>query len=257
VQTIASVDDTATWREVTAQGAAIWSAAGRHATEPGRTVALAAVPSTDWNVIFCFGGDLPGPLYRTVEDMASSRVPIVLLVGGEALGWVQVLADAGLVCVGVAPFMRLPAGDVATGVRDPAVRRLRPDDMSVARRLVAEAYASRPPMGDAALPDAAFHSPAWDLWGLEIDGTLVSVVTTSAVGSASTVWSMSTPPDRQRRGYGDRLLRAVLSNVVEAGSEEILLYSSPSGERLYRSVGFRVVEYWQQWSRPRWILGRT
>jgi ribosomal protein S18 acetylase RimI-like enzyme len=188
VQTIASVDDTATWREVTAQGAAIWSAAGRHATEPGRTVALAAVPSTDWNVIFCFGGDLPGPLYRTVEDMASSRVPIVLLVGGEALGWVQVLADAGLVCVGVAPFMRLPAGDVAT---------------------------------------------------------------------ASTVWSMSTPPDQQRRGYGDRLLRAVLSNVVEAGSEEILLYSSPSGERLYRSVGFRVVEYWQQWSRPRWILGRT
>jgi hypothetical protein len=34
-----------------------------------------------------------------------------------------------------------------------------------------------------------------------------------------------------------------------------LLHSSVAGERLYRQLGFSVVEYLQLWSRPRWVLG--
>jgi hypothetical protein len=36
-----------------------------------------------------------------------------------------------------------------------------------------------------------------------------------------------------------------------------LLQSSAAGESLSRSVGYEVVEYWQVWSRPRWVLGRA
>jgi GNAT superfamily N-acetyltransferase len=219
-------------------------------------MALSGLGGADGNVIFCFDGERPDALRRSAEDVARANVPVVVMIGAGALGWAQILADAGLVCVGSAPFMHLPADRIQAGGVDPAMRALRSEDLAEARAVVGAAYAQGSPMADIALPDEAVGSPVWGLWGLEVDGGLVSVVTTTRVGDALGVWSMSTPARHQGHGYGRRLLDAVLAGLA-ADIGHVLLYASPSGERLYRAMGFTTVEHWQQWSRPRWIPGRT
>jgi ribosomal protein S18 acetylase RimI-like enzyme len=66
---------------------------------------------------------------------------------------------------------------------------------------------------------------------------------------------MATRSDCQGRGYGRRLLEAVFDHQFEEGATGSLLHSSVAAERLYRQLGFTVVEYLQLWSRPRWVLG--
>ena len=85
----------------------------------------------------------------------------------------------------------------------------------------------------------------------------MSCVTTVIEDGRVVVWSMATRTESQKRGYGRRLLDSVLVRQSEAGGAGSLLQSSAAGENLYRSVGYEVVEYWQVWSRPRWVLGRA
>jgi GNAT superfamily N-acetyltransferase len=78
-------------------------------------------------------------------------------------------------------------------------------------------------------------------------------VATVVVDSVLAVWSMATRPDLQRQGYGRRLLSTALAQAASEGVTESLLLATPAGEALFRALGYRVMEHWQQWSRPRWV----
>ncbi len=71
------------------------------------------------------------------------------------------------------------------------------------------------------------------------------------------VWSMATPPAWQNKGYGRRLLTTALASSAALGVTESILQASSAGEALYRALGYEVTEYWQTWSRPRWVFGRS
>jgi ribosomal protein S18 acetylase RimI-like enzyme len=83
---------------------------------------------------------------------------------------------------------------------------------------------------------------------------LVSCVTGVLQDGMVVIWSMATRADCQRRGHGRRMLEAMLSQQFGDGAIGALLQASHAGERLYRQLGFTVVEYMQLWSRPRWAL---
>jgi GNAT superfamily N-acetyltransferase len=254
------------WRAKVGASAAVWSSGGLHLVEEGRWVALSGAKSTHGNAIFCSDDDLE-TVSRSLADVAALGAKSVIMLGGPALGSAHVLVLAGWGCIGVTPFMHLAAADVDRSVRDTAVRRLGPADVEAARDVVNDAYDDEQAVvGAVAVPDAVMSGgvgqPGPDarsagLWGIEIDGELASVVLASTVGDASTIWFMCTRRTHRRGGYGRRLISAVLTELVAAGTEHVLLYASEAAHPLYRSMGFGVIEYWQAWSRPRWVLPRA
>jgi GNAT superfamily N-acetyltransferase len=95
------------------------------------------------------------------------------------------------------------------------------------------------------------------VWGLYDDDRLESCVTVVVEDGLMVVWSMATWRRSQGRGYGQRLLRAVLAHHAEAGVSGSLLQSSLAGQTLYRGLGYAEVEHWQLWSRPRWVMANA
>ena len=70
-------------------------------------------------------------------------------------------------------------------------------------------------------------------------------VSTAAIvigGGAIGVYNVATMPDRQRRGYGEAVMRHALAEAQrEHGLERSILQSTPAGYRLYQRMGYRTV----------------
>ena len=94
-------------------------------------------------------------------------------------------------------------------------------------------------------------------WGLFDGHRLASCFTGIVEDGLFVVWSMATRPECQGLGYGRRLLHSVLGRQFEEGVAGSLLQSSVAGQKLYRDLGYTVVEYWQLWSRPRWVMANA
>lgn len=250
----------AAWRQHLGGSTALWAGAGRHEVTEQRWLTLSGCPSTDFNVILCYGdsrGDWGPLLTESLADVAAASVPSVIMVTGPALGSVQVLIDAKWVCIGEVPLMHLPAGAVPPDPGDDAVRVLGAEDLGEVRRIVSEAFGLSPDITELAIPDATTEPGPFALWGVEIDDRLVSVAASVRVGSSAAFWSVATPSSEHRRGHGQRLFASVHPRLRAEGVEDFLLYASGPGQALYRRLGYRVVENWQLWSYPRWVLGQA
>jgi GNAT superfamily N-acetyltransferase len=93
------------------------------------------------------------------------------------------------------------------------------------------------------------------VWGLYIDGDIVSCATTVEIDDTVAVWDVATRPKYQRRGYSSAILDAIHERFAANPSvRQFILLSSPEGFRLYESRGYEVLDWWQAWSRPRWVL---
>jgi ribosomal protein S18 acetylase RimI-like enzyme len=70
-------------------------------------------------------------------------------------------------------------------------------------------------------------------------------VSTAAIvfgGGAIGVYNVATMPDRQRRGYGEAVMRHALAEAQkEFGMERSILQSTPAGYRLYERMGYRTI----------------
>ena len=239
----------------------MWAREGWHLIEEGRWLAFSGLPSVDYNLACCYGSEANGAecaklLEQTLDDVRTAAVPCVVSVAGVALGSVQVLVDAGWVCVAQQPFMRLPALDAPVSRRDSVVRCLGTGDAYEVLAVVADAFGVQTPM--EALPVPGDGKPTGTLrwWGVDIAGELLSVAASSVAGPSAVLWWVATRRSQWRQGHARRLLTSVHSQLVAEGIDEFLLCSSMVGMPLYYELGYRVLEYFQQWSRPRWALGR-
>lgn len=238
------------WRTAYGESLKLW-AGGRHEVEPDWWLAFSGVRSADYNLVLCHG-DGPGGLNRGLAEVQAANVPAVIIVAGAALGMTNVLATAGWVCVGASPFM------VMTDVRghaDPDVRRLRPAELPAAQQMISDTYNMALPFAETALPTVSEQSPTREAWGLFEAGELVSCMAAVTVGETICYTTLATRSDRQRRGLGRRLYSAMLAAGRDAGATLSLIFNpTPAAEPLYRSLGYEVVEYWQMWSRARWVF---
>jgi ribosomal protein S18 acetylase RimI-like enzyme len=117
-------------------------------------------------------------------------------------------------------------------------------------------------VGDAATRDAfctigsvCFHVPmawfrevfddhtVWDRFAAYVGYRDEDPVSTAAIvmgGGAIGVYNVATMPDRQRRGYGEAVMRHALAQARrEHGVERSILQSTPAGLRLYERMGYR------------------
>lgn len=246
-------DGIADWRSILGTSTALWVGDGRRVVEPGWWIALSGCTSVDYNVAVCHGGDVTAAILRSLQEVKTAEVPALIMLAGSGLAGAQQLADEGWVCVGATPLMvcrNLPQED------DDRVQKLSLEHLEEARSVIRDAFDVPAGLSWVALPDEAVAAPAFAAWGLYEKKVLSCCVATVTVDGAIVIWSMATPRHLQHQGYGNRLLRAVLARSSSDGANSSLLYASPSGEPLYRSLGYEVIEHWQMWSRPRWVPGR-
>ena len=208
-----------------------WSASGRLQVEDDWWVALSGTLHVDYNLALLHGPTSPGVTPGLIQEVTAARVPSLIMLAGAGLAAAEALRDAGWVCTGALPFMARIGGPA---VDDPDVRQL---------------VSALDVEGPEAREDCR-------LFGLFEDGVLRSCSFTQWVeGRYSVGWALSTAPDQQRSGYGRRLLRASTHHRIHGGGPPVaLLMATPVAERLYREERYVTLEYWQIWSRARWVL---
>ena len=144
------------WRSMLGTGAALWAGGGRIEVEPGWWLAFSGARTVDYNVILCHGPDAKRDVTRSLEEVRAAKVPAVIMLGGQALGMANLLAEEGWVCVDTKPVMIMRP---LIGEHDPAARRLRPEDLPEAHRLICSAFDTVPEFAEIALPSAAAENP--------------------------------------------------------------------------------------------------
>jgi ribosomal protein S18 acetylase RimI-like enzyme len=91
-----------------------------------------------------------------------------------------------------------------------------------------------------------FDSPSvwerFEAWVGYVDGEPVSTAATVLGAGAIGVYNVATVPERQRRGYGEAVMRHALEQArCLYGIECSILQSTPAGYRLYQRMGYRTV----------------
>jgi GNAT superfamily N-acetyltransferase len=236
------------WHSAYGRANRLWASL-RVLVEPTWWLALSGAARSDLNLALCHGADAASVLPVVLGEIEAAGVPAEVELAGPGLAGAQVLADAGWVCIGVLPFLRVRA---QRGEPDPAVRRLGAGELDGARHLVAGAFGLSPELAGVTLPDTVVTDPDAELLGIVEDGAPVACVAVVRIGEAFVFFSMACAPSLQRRGYGRRLLTTMLG--AREGSD-VLCVASPAALPLYNQLGFEVVEHLQAWSRPRWVLG--
>lgn len=259
VPTIADdpTDDLARLRSLLGTSAALWAGVTGVRIERGRWSAISGARAVNFNVVMCHDASGGTLLTRSLDELAAARTPALIIVGGEALGEVQGLVEAGWVCVGSAPFMACELdryGGDASGSAYPAARRLDGPEVDEARALVGDGFRIPPELALVALPADAATRPGQSVWGAFEGGELVSSLAAVRVQDHVAIWSMVTAATARRRGYGARVLSAALTDAARSGARLSLVQASPAAEPFYTEFGYRLLERWQLWSRRRWML---
>ncbi len=245
-------------RSLLGVSAALWAGPDGVTVQDRGWTALSGAASVDYNVVLCHGASAGADLQAGVESIAGAGVPGVLMVAGPALGEVQKLSEVGWVCIGSVPLMALELGRSERAPAAPAVRRLERDELDAARKIVDRVFGVGPELSLVAIPPDAADRAGQSVWGaFDEENELVSCLATVRAHEIVAIWSMATETEARGRGHGARALRGALAATADDGAQCSLLYSSPQGEPFYRAVGYRELERWQLWSRPRWVLGRA
>ncbi len=231
-------------------GTAVWSAHAKHQVEPDFWIALSGTRYVDYNLALIHGdGEVAS---HVVEEVRSAGLPSLIMLAGPGLRSVGVLRDEGWVCTGALPFMSKHAGIAES---DPNFRRLGPGELAAARALTAAAFDVPDEVGAIVYAEEQLSRSDFRTWGLFEDGTLVSCAASVYVENRYSVgWALATAPENQRAGYGRRVVRALAYERSVAGPPTSLVMATDASKHLYDQEGYLTLEYWQIWSRPRWVL---
>jgi GNAT superfamily N-acetyltransferase len=232
-----------------------WSNGAGHQVSSGWWTALSGAANLSFNVVLCHGAD-PDLVTKSLETVAILNQPSTIILAGPALGCAQTLCDANWVCLGSTPMMALFDLVSAEFHIDASVSQISRDQVEDVRGVIRRTFHMDANAAVLAIPDTLFDLPGHGVWSLTVDGEVHSCMVSVVVDGSMVCWSMATLPSSQGHGYGRRLLASVLASHAADGVTTALLYSSPQGESLYRSLGYQTMEHWQLWSRPRWALGR-
>lgn len=204
-----------------------------------------------------------------MSTLLDSGIRAELLVADPALGGVQVLVDAGWVCIGARPFMRRWAhpndahalAAAPTSVAAPVhtvIELTAPAELKIAGQIVADANGRDPDPIMASTPAGPEGESVRQVWGLYQGDQIVSCATTVRLGDTVVLWDVATRPGCQRLGYGKTLLDGVHAQCVTSSrTTQFILSSSAEGYRLYETLGYETLTWWQGWSRPRWALAAS
>ena len=234
----------------------LWAAPEHHRVADDWWIACSGQMNVNYNVAFCQSSDPEVLLDDCLQPLLDLGRPGIIMLAGAGLATAQKLAAIGWVGVGALPLMTLAEwhGSHADGA---GVRALAGDDLGSARELLCDTYGLDDASALAAVPDRLVEQDDMGAWGLFDGDTLASCFTGVVENGLFVVWSMATHRQAQGQGCGHRLLQTVLGWQFDNGVDGSLLQSSVVGRKLYLGLGYEEVDYWQLWSRPRWVMANA
>jgi len=234
----------------------LWATPEHHVVTDDWWIACSGQLNVNYNLAFTQSSDPTVLLEHCLQPVLDIGRPAIVMLSGPGLATAQTLVDAGWVTVGALPLMTMSAVSGREAGRS-GIRRLSSEDLPAARDLLSDTYGLDDGSAMAAVPDRLAKDDDMGAWGLFDGDRLASCFTGIVEEGLFVVWSMATRRDCQGHGHGHRLLHAVLSEQFERGADGSMLQSSMAGRKLYRGLGYAVVEHWQLWSRPRWIMANA
>lgn len=213
-------------------------------------LALTSEPDADYNrITLAPGPDAEAFLVRAVARAREWGHPLVATMApetAEALG--PVLTRLGLTHVGGAPLMVLhPTAPLQAPRALRFTRALGPGLVRIAGDLAAAAFGSPRDQIARMIDSTVTETAGFETW-LAFDGdTPVSAVTVTRTGDAAGISLMSTPPELQRRGYGQSVLTQAINAYRAGGVTRFHLGATDAGKPLYDKVGFRTVTLLSAW----------
>jgi GNAT superfamily N-acetyltransferase len=236
------------------ESARIWTGGGRHEVHEAWWLALSGELNVNYNLACCQSSSPEVVTEHCLKPILDMGRPGIIMLAGPGLATAQALADAGWVSVGALPLMALTEAP-AHRPEIPGVHPLALEELPAAREILTDIFELDRSSAAAVIPDSAIGRSDMALWGLSEGDRLISSVSIAVQNGLAVVWSMGTRPEYQGQGFGRRLLEVALGEHFDRGATGSLLHSSVAGEKLYRHLGYSVLDYLQLWSRPRWVLG--
>lgn len=188
--------------------------------------------------------DDPALLDETLAAIDSRKLAALVMLADRGKGLAPRIpsqfAPAGEMPIMSKPLVGAPAN------RDPRVRRATATDRSAVEAVLTAAY-GMPPDAIAVTtePLARGDEGPLSMWLLEEAGEVVSTVTVTRIDDIAGLWSMATPPQHERKGYGRALLASVLAEAQRDGATLGLLGATPAGFPLYAATGWTTQETWE------------
>jgi ribosomal protein S18 acetylase RimI-like enzyme len=79
------------------------------------------------------------------------------------------------------------------------------------------------------------------------DGEVIAALIAREQDADCYLWFVATVPEAQGQGIGAELVRGSLRNARNRGCQTTSLESTPAGEHLYTTLGYRPIGRYQRW----------
>lgn len=189
---------------------------------------------------------------EVLDAIKQIDVPAHIRLVGPGLSLTGVLAEHGYKNFGGTPFMMWTADNSVDsfGLREGLTARLLIEsDLARMCAIYKDVYA----MTDEMIADMKkmfFLSPKDHTYGLFKDNEMVSLVTAIVYEDTVGIWSMGTPTEHQKNGYGQQLLQHVMKTHKDLGTKEFYLHASTAGKFLYDKCGWITLDYLPYLAKP-------
>lgn len=214
-------------------------------------IGLTGGPTADFNIAL-FGED---PDDITVFNDFLSRVDVIrvsalaMLSGAASQRLGSVAKARGLIEAGTAPLMARSGALPDTPASEFVTKRVtEPEEMSIFGNLASSAFAMEQAWVDRTFAAASLlEAGQLAFYVAYRKGVPMSGVCSSASGSTVGIWTMSTPPEKQRQGAGQAVLLSAMQDHVKRGADTFYLIATAAGKPLYDKLGFETVDELSIW----------
>jgi GNAT superfamily N-acetyltransferase len=217
-------------------------------------IGLTGGPAADFNMAL-FGED-PDDL-AVFDDFVSrvnatgvSALALLSSAASQRLG--PVAKAKGLIQAGTAPLMARSGALPETPTSEFVIQRVtEAREMSIFGDLAASAFGMDRAWVDRTFATASLlDAPAMAFYIAYRGDVPLSAVCSSGAGSTVGIWTMSTPPDKQRQGAGRAVLLAAMQDHIKRRAETFYLIATAAGKPLYDNLGFKIID-----ELPIWLVG--
>lgn len=214
-------------------------------------MAQSGEPAADLNMGLVWA---PDGLQRLLDGMDSATSAPFLLLLAEAATPQHLgpAVDYGCTDYGTVPLMvhrvAIPQPD-SSGPRISVAQVTDTTSLAVVRTLISSAFGLDAGALTRAFGDGLLARADVAIYLACEAGEPVSSVMVTRCPQGTGIWSMATPPARQRRGFGYALLTEVMARERALGGADFYLFATAAGQALYTRLGYQTVETPRIWAR--------
>jgi N-acetylglutamate synthase len=193
----------------------------------------------------------PDAVARLLDRVGATGVPHCLQLRSGASPALAGLAAARAMSLdGEIPLMVLEDPGAVTSARAPdalELRELSPEQVGLHASVAAAGFEAPEELFVQLMTPDVLRLPGVRCYLGEVDGRAVTTGLGVTLGAFVGVFSVATPPEHRRRGYGAAVTVRAVADGLAAGAKWSWLQSSPPGYATYIRLGFRTAETWPCW----------